>query len=148
RKEAAADRQRPEQDRLAQLEADPAYRQLVGDREMTRLRVRELQRSGTDVQRQIALYQSRVEAAPMVEQQLAELQRDYDLEKQQDGDLWSKLRGATIAENVERTRGGEQFMVLSPAAMPLEPTKPIPLRVMLIAVLAGIGLGAALTLGR
>ena len=148
RKEAAADRQKPEQDRLAQLEVDPSYRQLVGDREMTRLRVRDLQRGGTDIQRQIGLYQARVEAAPMVEQQLATLQRDYDLEKQQYGDLSSKLRAATIAENVERNRGGEQFMVLYPAAMPLEPTKPIPIRVMLIAILGGICLGTALTLGR
>src|SRR5262249_1576382 len=70
RKEAAAERQRPDQDRLAQLEVDPSYRQLVGDREMTRLRVRDLQRGGTDIQRQIGLYQARVEAAPMVEQQL------------------------------------------------------------------------------
>ena len=148
RKEAVADRQRPEQDRLAQLEVDPSYRQLVADREMTRLRVRDLQRGGTDIQRQIALYQARVEAAPMVEQQLATLQRDYDLEKQQYGDLSSKLRASTIAENVERNRGGEQFMVLYPAALPLEPTKPIPLRVMLIAILGGICLGTALTLGR
>ena len=148
RKEAAADRQRPDQDRLAQLEVDPSYRQLVGDREMTRLRVRDLQRGGTDIQRQIALYQARVEAAPMVEQQLATLQRDYDLEKQQYGDLSAKLRASTIAENVERNRGGEQFMVLYPAALPLEATKPIPLRVMLMSILAGICLGAALTLGR
>src|SRR5262249_18605159 len=53
KREAATDRQRPDQDRLARLEADPAYRQLVGDREMARLRVRDLQRGGTDIQRQI-----------------------------------------------------------------------------------------------
>ena len=32
-------------------------------------------------QRQIGEYQSRVEAAPVVEQELASLQRDYDSEK-------------------------------------------------------------------
>jgi polysaccharide chain length determinant protein (PEP-CTERM system associated) len=148
RREAAADKQRPEQDRLALLGTDPSYRQLIGDREMARLRVRDLQRGGTDVQHQIALYQARVEAAPMVEQQLATVQRDYDLEKLQYADLSAKLRTATIAENVERNRGGEQFMVLYPAALPLEPTKPIPLRVMLMSILCGIGLGVALTLGR
>jgi succinoglycan biosynthesis transport protein ExoP len=148
RKDAVADRQRPAADRLAQLQLDPAYRQLVGDREMARLRIRELQRAGSDAQRQIGVYQARVEAAPMVEQQLATVQRDFDLEKQQYSDLSAKLHASTIAESVERNRSGEQFTVLYGASFPAEPTKPIPWRVMLISVLSGICLGGALTLGR
>jgi succinoglycan biosynthesis transport protein ExoP len=145
---SASDRQKPNDERLAQLRLDPSYRQLTADREMARLRVRELQRAGTDTQHQIGFYQARVESAPMVEQQLATLQRDYDLEKQQYSDLSAKLHNATIAENVERDRGGEQFMVLYPAAFPTEPVKPIPARVMLVSLLAGLCLGGALTLGR
>jgi succinoglycan biosynthesis transport protein ExoP len=148
RKDAAADRQRPEADRLMQLQSDPAYRQLAADRENSMLRVRELQRGNTDLQHQIGVYQGRVEAAPMVEQQLATVQRDFDLEKQQYGDLSAKLHASTIAENVERNRGGEQFSMLYPASFPSEPTKPIPLRVMLVSILAGICIGGALTLGR
>jgi len=129
RKDVLAERQRPEADRLAQLQLDPAYRQLSADREMSRLRIRELQRAGTDAQRQIGVYQARVEAAPMVEQQLATLQRDFDLEKQQYSDLSAKLHASTIAENVERT-------------------KPVPWRVMLISIAAGVFLGGAMTLGR
>jgi succinoglycan biosynthesis transport protein ExoP len=145
---SASDRQKPNDERLAQLRLDPSYRQLTADREMARLRVRELQRAGTDTQHQIGFYQARVESAPMVEQQLATLQRDYDLEKQQYSDLSSKLHNSTIAENVERDRGGEQFMVLYPATFPTEPVKPIPARVMLVSLLAGLCLGGALTLGR
>ena len=55
----------------------------MADRENTRMRLRELERAGEDAQRQIGVYQARVEAAPMVEQQLASLQRDFDLEKHQ-----------------------------------------------------------------
>ena len=39
RKEAAADHERPASDRVAQLQADPGYRQLASDREMSRLRI-------------------------------------------------------------------------------------------------------------
>ena len=46
------------------------------------------------------------------------------------------------------SRSGEQFSVLYAATFPTEPTKPIPLRIMLMSILAGICLGAALTLGR
>ena len=106
-------------DRTAQLTLDPTFRQLTADREMSRLRIRDLQRSESDLRRQIGSYQARVESAPRVEQQLASLQRDYDLERQQYADLSSKLHAATIAENVERNRSGEQFTVLYPATLPL-----------------------------
>jgi succinoglycan biosynthesis transport protein ExoP len=148
RRQASADKNRPNADRIAQLQLDPAYRQLSADREVTRMRIRELQRAGSDTQREIGSYQGRVEAAPRVEQQLLTLQRDYDLEKTQYAELTSKLRAATIAENVERNRGGEQFTILYPAQLPTEPTKPIPSRVMLLSVIGGLFFGAALTLGR
>jgi polysaccharide chain length determinant protein (PEP-CTERM system associated) len=148
RAEAARDQQRPVSDRVAQLKTDPAYRQLVGDREAARLRVRELERADNDMRRQIAIYQGRVESAPMVEQELSSLQRDYDLEKQQYTDLSAKLSAASMAENVERTRTGERFSVMYTAGYPSEPTKPVPFRVMLISIVAGICVGGALMLGR
>jgi uncharacterized protein involved in exopolysaccharide biosynthesis len=148
RAEAARDQQRPVSDRVAQLKTEPVYRQLVGEREAGRLRLREFERTNADLQRQIALYQSRVESAPMVEQELAAVQRDFDLEKQQYTDLSAKLAAAGIAENVERARTGEQFSVLYPAGFPSEPTKPVPLRVMLFSIVAGICLGGALMIGR
>ena len=148
RKEAAAEHLRPAADRAARVQQDPAYRQLASDRETSRLRIRELGRADTDIRRQIGVYQSRVESAPMVEQQLASVQRDYDLEKQQYSDLSSKLHAASMAESVERNRRGEQFTVLYPASYPADPVKPVPLRVMLLSIVAGICLGAALTLGR
>ena len=148
RQEAQADKERPNADRLAELQLDPAYRQLAADREMARLRIREFERSGVDLQRQIAAYQSRVEEAPKVEQQLVAVQRDYDLEKQQYSELSAKLRTAVLAENIERNRRGEEFTVLYAATLPTSPTKPIPWRVMAMSVLAGVVLGVGLTLGR
>ncbi len=148
RAEAAADRQRPAADRLAQLQLDPAFRQLTADREMARLRIREMERGESDLRQQIALYQSRVEAAPRVEEELAGVQRDSDLEKQQYSRLSEKLHAATMAESVERDRRGEEFTVLYPASLPSEPIKPIPWRVMLISVVAGVCLGCGATFAR
>ena len=39
-------------------------------------------------------------------------------------------------------------MILYPASYPNEPTKPVPWRVMLISIAAGVFLGGAMTLGR
>ncbi|HEY2150347.1 MAG TPA: Wzz/FepE/Etk N-terminal domain-containing protein [Vicinamibacterales bacterium] len=148
RERAAAERKRPVSDRVAALQNEPAYRQLSGERDAARLRVRELEGVEGGLRRQIALYQSRVESAPMVEEQLASVQRDYDLEKTQYSELTAKLRAAATAENVEQRGNGEQFSVLYGAAYPLEPSKPIPLRVMLLSIVAGICLGGVSMLGR
>ena len=89
-----------------------------------------------------AMYQARVEAAPRVEQQLTAVQRDYDLEKQQYArPLRRSCTRRRSPSSVERSRRGEQFTVLYPAALPTEPTKPIPWRVMLMSILAGLCLG-------
>jgi uncharacterized protein involved in exopolysaccharide biosynthesis len=145
---AAADKQRPTSDRVAQLQLDPAYRQLAADREMTRLRVRDLQRAESDIRRQIGLYQARVEAAPRVEQQLTSVERDYELEKQQYSKLSEKLNAATMSEQLERSRRSEQFTVLYGANLPTEPTEPVPWRVMVVSILAGICLGGAASFAR
>ena len=70
----------------------------------------------------------------MVEQQLASLQREYDLEKQQYGELSGKLQSAELAENLERRRGGEQFQVLYAAYVPREPESPNVIRLLLLGV--------------
>ncbi len=148
KKEALAAQQQPAADRMARVQRNPAYLQLVGDREVARGRIRDLERDAADTQAAIARYQARVEAAPMVEQQLATIERDLNLEKQQYSELTSRQRAAAIAANVERNRSGERFDVLETATLPTEPVKPIPLRVWLGSILGGIVLGAGLTLLR
>jgi capsular polysaccharide biosynthesis protein len=141
-------RQQPAADRVARLERNPAYQQLVSERELLRTKINDVDRDSKETQLLIKAYQARVEAAPMVEQQLAGIERDYALERQQYSDLSAKLRAATINASVERDRSGERFAVLEPATFPTEPLRPVPLRVMLGSILAGLCLGAALTLGR
>jgi polysaccharide chain length determinant protein (PEP-CTERM system associated) len=148
RRDAQAVRTQPAGDRQARLERNPGYQQLIGERELSRARIRDLDRDSRDTQGLIKSYQARVEAAPMVEQQLSSIERDYALERQQYSDLSAKLRAATIAASVETNRSGERFSVLEPATYPLDPLKPVPLRVMLGSLLAGLCLGAALTFGR
>jgi polysaccharide chain length determinant protein (PEP-CTERM system associated) len=148
KRDAAADRERPEEDRLQTLQVDPGYRQLLADRETARLRVRDLQRAESQMRAQVASYQSRVEAAPMVEQQLASLQREYDLEKRQYSELSNKLQSAELAENLERRRGGEQFQVLYAAYVPRQPESPNVMRLLLLGVALGIALGGAAGVAR
>jgi uncharacterized protein involved in exopolysaccharide biosynthesis len=145
---AKAEGERPAAEREPALNADPAYRQLLAERETSRLRLREYERSGRRIAGEIAQYQSRVEAAPMIEQQLSSLNREYELEKQQYNSLAERHQAALLAEDLERRRAGEQFAVLYPAGRPSQPSSPNVPRVMLLSLLGGIVVGAALAFGR
>src|SRR5262245_49841037 len=112
------------------------------------MRIAELQRQTGNYNAQIGGYQSRVEAAPRVEQALISVQREYDLERNSYNDLTGKKQAALLNEEVQRRQGGEQFAVLVPAGLPDEPFKPKPLRVMLMALAAGLVLGGAAMVGR
>jgi polysaccharide chain length determinant protein (PEP-CTERM system associated) len=147
KKDAAAEASRPAEDRLASLRLDPGYRSLLADREQGRLRVNDLQRQQAQIQQQIGMYRARVESAPRVEQQVATLQRDFDLEKQQYATLVNKLRDAQIAQGVEMNRGGERFTVLAHAALPETPSSPNMPRLLIVILLAGLCLGGGLSLG-
>ena len=147
-KAAAAERSLPASDRAASLNATPEYRQLQKDREVSRLRIAELQRQQKDISGQVAQYQTRVEGAPRVEQQMVSLQREYDLERGTYQDLSGKKQTALLDEELQRKQGSEQFAVLVPAGLPSEPFKPKPLRVMIMAIAAGFVLGGGLAFGR
>jgi polysaccharide biosynthesis transport protein len=147
-KDAAAERGRPASDRAAILNATPEYRQLQKDREVSKMRVSELQRQQTAISGQIAQYQTRVESAPRVEQQMVSLTREYELERGTYSDLSGKKQTALLDEELQRKQGGEQFAVLVPASLPSDPFKPKPMRVMLMAIAAGLVLGGALAFGR
>ena len=147
-KAAAAEKARPASDRMAILNANPEYRQLLKDRETTKMRIAEAQRQQAAINNQIAHYQGRVEAAPRVEQQMVSLQREYELERSAYGNLTQKRQAALLNEELQRKQGGEQFAVLVPAGLPSEPFKPKPMRVMLMAIAAGLVLGGAFAFGR
>ena len=147
-KAATAERARPASDRLTILQGSPEYRNLVKDRDATKLRITELQRQQKQITGSIGSYQARVEAAPSVEQQLVSLQREYDLERASYADLSQKKQTALLNEDLQRKQGGEQFLVLAPASLPTEPSKPKPMRVMLMALVAGFVLGGAGVMGR
>ena len=145
---AKAESTRPAAEREPALNADPSYRQLLAERETAKLRIREHERAAANATAQIGMYQSRVEAAPMVEQQLSTLNREYELEKQQYAQLAERHQAAVVAEDLERRRAGEQFAVLYPAHRPSQPTSPDVVRLMIVALLMGVVAGGVLAFGR
>ena len=144
---AAAHNQSPE-NRDQVLRADPLYRQKLQERDASRLHIRELQAAARQLTGQIGTYQTRVDSAPAVEQELASVERDYDLAKKQYEDLNTQYQQAKVSEDLARKQAGERFSVLYGANLPDTPIEPQPLKILGLALVAGLVLGAGAALGR
>lgn len=146
--ELAASKTQQPSNRDELLRTDPIYRQKVTELDTAKMHLKELNAAASNSQAQIAAYQNRVDAAPVAEQELASLNRDYDLEKARYTDLNNRYQAAQAAEDVARKQGGERFSVLYPADLPKTPIEPQPLKIMALAIVGGLILGAGTALGR
>jgi polysaccharide chain length determinant protein (PEP-CTERM system associated) len=91
----------------------------------------------------IESYAARVEAAPGLESQLTELMRDYSTLQDGYRSLLRKSEESQIAVNLEQRQIGEQFRILDAARLPEKPISPNRVRINVMGLLAGLGLGLA-----
>ena len=134
--------------RLALVEGDVAYQHLVAEANLTRLRIDALLRTEKQLLADIGRFQHRVDSAPMVEQSISSLQREFDLESSNHKQLTEKHSASLVREQMARSRGDERFSVLSGASLPDAPDSPNRGRILLLATVFGLLLGAALAYGR
>lgn len=130
------------------LMADPVYRQRVADRDAVRLRINALRAQSAQATAQIGQYQSRVEAAPMVEQDLASVSREVELERVRYAEVKTSYDRSRSAEDLARKQGGERFSVMYPASAGQHTAPGQGLKLLLASLAMGFMIGAALTVGR
>ncbi len=105
------------------------------------LTTRELQLS-----QELARYEKKVQSIPEVEQELARLKRDYDVNNDIYNSFLRRLEEAKVSKELEVSKKGEVFRILQAASLPLSPVRPKPVQVVLMGVAAGLGLNAMLVL--
>jgi len=93
--------------------------------------------------RQIGVYQRRIENAPKRDHELTLLTRDYDSTRDMFKTLLSKREEAGIAANLEQQKHGEQFRIMDPALIPDRPAGPNRLRLLLVGVVLAIAASGA-----
>ena len=98
------------------------------------------------VSKQIAAYQSKLEAIPVREQQITELVRDYEISKVHYSQLLNNLQSAETATQLEIRQKGEKFSVLDPAQPAEKPSSPKRAFINAGGSLAGLCLGILLAL--
>jgi len=88
------------------------------------LNIADLTKRQAQIQEQIRVQQGRVQASPMVEQQLKELTRNYQSASDFYNDLLRKRDNSAMATNLAHQQEGEQFRVLDPPSLPANPSFP------------------------
>jgi len=118
----------------------PAYAELMA----LKSQITTLARRESNIRRQLDEYAGRVELTPASEQQLTDLQRDYDISLQNYQALLEKKMSARLSENLEKRQKGARFRVVDPANLPQSPDQPNKPLVLSLGTAGGAAAGLAL----
>jgi polysaccharide chain length determinant protein (PEP-CTERM system associated) len=125
----------------AELQAMSPILQIQGQLKANELEVQDTHRQVQQMEAQIAAYQGRLNSAPVAEQQLADLTRDYDQSKANYDSLLKKQMQSQLATNLEKRQQGQQFRIIDPASLPNQAYSPDRLKFSAFGLLAGLILG-------
>ena len=106
--------------------------------------IEKLTRQQQSLNVQIEQFQSRVSVMPIREQQLGEIQRDYDVYKTDYANLQSKVAQSQMTTALEGRQQGQQFRITDPPTLPTVPVSPQRVKICLGGLAAGLFLGLAL----
>ena len=101
-----------------------------------------------DLQGKVAQYQGRLNLAPVMEQQFADITRDYDQSKANYDSLLAKKNQSEMATDLEKTQQAEHFRMLDPPNLPVKPFKPKRLQMCGIGLIVGLFFGGAAAFGQ
>jgi len=128
---------------MADLQAISPMLQIEGEVKSNKLEIANRQQEVRDIQRQIDLYQNRLNLTPVREQQLAAITRDHDQSRTNYESLLNKKMQSEMATNLEKRQEGEQFRIIDPPNFPQKPYWPNRFKFSLI----GLAFGMVLALG-
>ena len=134
-------------ERRDSLKSDPIYMAKVAERDSVKSRINSLRNQANQLRGEISQFQNRVAGTPAAEQALGSIQREYDLERARLTDLNAQYQRALLQGSIARNQGGERFTILYSAG-PAQLRSTPPIRIVLMALVAGLVLGAALVVGR
>jgi polysaccharide chain length determinant protein (PEP-CTERM system associated) len=124
----------------------PVYSKVQNEIYSTDLDIKALNERITELTRLVNLYQERVDKAPVREQELLSLMRDYDNTQNRYKSLLDKKLTAEISENMQRQVKEGEFRIYDPARIPEKPYAPDVFKLVMTFIGYGAALGAGLLL--
>jgi polysaccharide chain length determinant protein (PEP-CTERM system associated) len=119
----------------------PAIQQLRMKIRQDDANIAEAVKHQSQLQRDINVLQSHVQASPMVEQQIKELTRNYQTALEHYNDLLKNQQKSAMMTDLQNQQEGETFRVLDAPSVPTTPSFPKKI------IFVGAGAGAGLVLG-
>lgn len=127
----------------ASLREPPSLQQLRTKIKQDNFNIADLTKRQSQIQDQVRAVQSRLQASPVVEQQLKELTRNYQTASDIYNDLLKKRESSVMATDLEHQQEGETFRVVDSPSLPSSPS--FPKKSVFLG--GGVGAGLALSLG-
>jgi polysaccharide chain length determinant protein (PEP-CTERM system associated) len=125
------------------LKQNPSYQSLEMELKRAKVQIAELRQDLSQRQARIGDIRGKVNTVPEVEAQLARLNRDYEVNKQQYQELVQRRETAALSENADRS-GTVKFEIIDPPAAALEPISPNRPLLLTGVLCAGLGLAGVL----
>ncbi len=125
------------------LREPPSLQQLRTRIKQDELSIVDLTKRQAQIQEQIRTVQGRLQASPVIEQQLKELTRDYQTASDIYNELLKKRENAEMATHLEHEQQGETFKVQDAPSLPSSPS--FPKKALFVG--GGGGAGLVLSLG-
>jgi polysaccharide chain length determinant protein (PEP-CTERM system associated) len=125
------------------LREPPSIQQLRAKIKQDELNINDLTKRQSQIQDQIRSVTARLQASPVVEQQLKEMNRNYQTASDLYNELLKKRENAAMAGQLEHEQQGESFKVQDAPSLPSSPS--FPKKSMFVG--GGFGAGMALSLG-
>jgi polysaccharide chain length determinant protein (PEP-CTERM system associated) len=141
--EQAASAQPARSSGLRPVPQNPYVQNLMSQLDQANIEVKTVADQIATLNREITVYQRRIEVTPKREQELALITRDHDTTRELFRSLLGKREEAGIAADLEQRQQGETFRVMDPAVVPDRPAGPNRLRLLLIGLVLAVGASAA-----
>jgi polysaccharide biosynthesis transport protein len=120
---------------------------LESQRKANQIEIANRQAEIKDLRARIGEYQGRLNRSPVMEQQFADITRDYEQSKANYDSLLAKKNQSEMANDLEKSQQGAHFRMLDPPNLPVKPYKPNRLQLCALGLLAGLALGGAAAAG-
>jgi len=125
------------------LREPPSIQQLRAKIKQDELNINDLTKRQVQIQDQIRSVQARLQASPVIEQQLKELSRSYQTASEMYNELFKNRANAAMATDLEHQQQGENFKVQDAPSLPSSPS--FPKKSMFVG--GGFGGGLVLSMG-
>lgn len=141
RRMAAAGENKPASGNPGTTRESPQIQQLRARIKLDEVSIADAIKHQEQIQNEIRQLQGRIQASPVVEQQMKDLMRNYQTASDMYNDLLKRQQNSSMVGDIEYKQQSETFRVLDPPSLPISPSFPKKI------VFLGGGAAAGLALG-